>query len=150
MKCLHVFCLVSISDNPIHLNHKINRTQTNHIKNQTVPFNSSESYIMLPIPAYTLPLKFKVCVSFHSQFLHVFFHSTWEAFAAYNLGVLSLNSSNNSEESTCSIETYLGWRFVWDFVGWFWFNGFGDCESIQILFEAVICFLWIWDVLLET
>eukprot|EP00434_Breviolum_minutum_P019648 symbB.v1.2.017329.t1/scaffold1351.1/size123844/9 len=27
-----------------------------------------------------------------------------QAFAAYNLGVLSLNSSNNSEEGTCSIE----------------------------------------------
>lgn len=72
------------------------------------------------------------------------FHATREAFAAYNLGVLSLNSSNNSEESTCSIEVYLGWRLCW----MFWFNGFGDCESRQIseVFFFFWRFLWIWDV----
>lgn len=141
---VHVFCLVSILEKANALEQKINRTQTYII------LSMKRFVLILLNSTYTLPLKFKVCGSFHSLFFHVFFHSTREAFAAYNLGVLSLNSSNNSEESTCSIEAYLGWRFVWDFVGWFWFSGIGDCESLQILIWRSVflfwCFLWLWDV----
>ena len=128
---------------------KINRTQTYHIKNEMIHFNYSEFYIMLPITAYTL--------SYRSRFVFrfipcsfMFFHSTREAFAAYNLGVLSLNSSNNSEESTCSIEAHLGWQFLLKIL----WDGFGSVDLAIVshfkvylyLFSFFWRFLWLWDV----
>ncbi len=125
-------CLVSISDKLIHFNRKSTELSHMHIQNKTTRFNQ------------------KFVVRFIPLFPSCFFTQRGQAFAAYNLGVLSLNSSNNSEESTCSIEAYLGFPLFGCWIVGCWMVGWMDLgRSKWVVSYLKLCLLKLFFVVFD-